>query len=103
MAGSRKAPKRRKSSAPKRKSTKKTEEGQKETTKKSPAPAKKPAPKAEEKVEEEDLDLDNLEQYNLAELKKYCEDEAIEVKGKGKKDYIAAILAYNEADDEEEH
>ena len=126
MAGERKAPKRRKSSGPKKtkkKAASKTEEGEETTTKKTVSQPKKvtPPPKevvpeeeeAEEEVEEaeeeeaeeenaDDLDLDNLEDHTLPELKKYCEEEEIEVKGSKKSDYIAAILAYNDAEDEEE-
>jgi len=49
---------------------------------------------------DEDLDLDNLDKHTLGELKKYCEEEEIEVKGNEKKDYISAILVYNMDADE---
>jgi len=104
MAGQRKA-RRRKAAA--KKPTKKTET-------KEAAPPKKAAPKpkeVEEQPEEEELeedgeedvelDLENLDQYSVAELKKYCEDEQLEVTGKGKAAYISAINAYNDGDEEE--
>jgi len=117
MAGQRKAPKRRKSTPKTKKSSPKEDAKEEEAPKKKAAPAKKapapaPAPVEEEPEDEvseeedaeatEDLDLDNLDSHSLAELKKYCEEEEIKVKGTKKTDYMAAITAYNEAEDEDE-
>jgi len=110
-AGVRRISKRRKSVGGAKKVTKKaapeaTEEAAApKTTKKTPAPAPAPVePEVEEEGEEEEgedgLDLDNLEKYELEELKTYCEEEEIKVKGKKKQDYMAAILAYNEDQEE---
>lgn len=87
LAGTKRAPRRRKRSA----------------SKKKPTPAKKasdsesePAPAEEEA--EEGLDLDNLKKYSIAELKKYCTEEQLTVKGNKKQDYIEAIENYNRED-----
>jgi len=126
VAGSRKVAKRRKSTAPKKTSKSTTTKADKpaavkpvEKPTKADKPAEKPVtktPEPEEEPEEEEpeeeepeeeveqaaeeegdeLDLDNLESYDLETLKCYCEDEKIFVKGKNKKAYIQAILEYNE-------
>jgi len=58
---------------------------------------------AEEEAEEEkedELDLDNLEQYPVSKLKAYCESESLKVKGAKKADFINAIEAYNDEQEE---
>jgi hypothetical protein len=95
----------------KKKGTKKSgDEGEKaaKPTKKETAAAKKEAAAAAKKEEakanveeEEELDLDNLNNYDLAKLKKYCADENITASGT-KKQIIEAILAYNNAEEEGE-
>lgn len=95
-------------------STKKSgDEGEKaaKPTKKETAAAKKEAAAAAKKEEaeakadaeeaEEELDLDNLNNYDLAKLKKYCSDEGITATG-NKKQIIEAILAYNAEQEEGE-
>jgi len=128
MAGERRVPKRKsttpkeaaapkeKAAAPKEKAAAPKEKAA--APKEQVAPVKKAAPPKEEPAEEEeeveeeeeadeeeeflDLDLDNLDSHNIADLKRYCEEEQISVKGSKKSDYIAAILAYNDEDEEEE-
>ena len=98
----------------KKKGTKKSgdegEKAAKPTKKETAAAAKKEAAaaaaakKEEAKAnaeEEEELDLDNLNNYDLAKLKKYCADENITASGT-KKQIIEAILAYNNAEEEGE-
>ena len=59
---------------------------------------------AEEENEDDDgeLDLDNLGMHSISELKKYCEEEMLTVKGTTRQDYITAILDYNREDDDDE-
>lgn len=42
------------------------------------------------------IDLDNLEQYSTKVLRQYCNDEGLKTNGSTKKDFIDAIIAYNE-------
>lgn len=55
---------------------------------------------AEPKQDEndEDLDLDELDRYSIATLKKYCADERIAVAGTTKEAYVKAILDYNDSE-----
>jgi hypothetical protein len=69
------------------------EKPKKETKSKAKAEPAKEEPAAEVDL---DLDLDNLEQYNVDTLKKYCLEEKIAVTGKGKNAYITAINKYND-------
>jgi len=101
LAGNRRVGRRRKSSSGQKKEAPKKEAPKKEAPKKE-AP-KKEEPKKEEpkkdepaETEDEELDLDALNSYSLDRLKSYCAEEEIEVNGTKKKDYVAAILKYNE-------
>lgn len=64
-----------------------------------PATTKKAAPAKEEPADLE-LDLDNLDQYDLHTLKAYCKEEKIAVKGTKKSNYIKAIEDYNDEADQ---
>jgi len=91
-----------KKKAPAAKPKTETPKPAKAESKTKPAEKATPAPEpVEEEKAPEDLDLDNLELYTIAQLKAYCVEEEISIDGlKSKKDYIAAIEEYN-ADDEE--
>jgi len=86
LAGTKKTPKRRKRSGSKKRTTKK------ETSTEGESEAKTEATGGDDDGE---LDLDHLTKYTVAQLKKYCDEEALEVSGTKKKDYIDAITAYN--------
>jgi len=89
LSGTKKTPKRRKRSGSKKRAStgKKDAEGGEK--------AEAAAEPAESADDDGELDLDHLSKYTVAQLKKYCDEEALQVKGTKKKDYVDAITAYN--------
>jgi len=100
LAGTKKTPKRKKRSGSVKKAGKKsTSDSEKKEVKPKAAPKKE----TEAEGDDEEIDLDKLESYSVAKLKKYCEDEGIKVTGTTKKSFVDAISAYNEDAEEEEN
>jgi len=95
-ANAQKAAKKEAKKEAKKKASKKSGDEEKPAKKETKSKAKAEPAKEEPAAEDLELDLDNLEQYSVDILKKYCLEEKIAVTGKGKNAYITAINKYND-------